>query len=109
MLVYHIRFMLCILQQEVNTFLPSLVKGYGCTRPSDHITWRIHMNRTIAVGLATIYFALLLGLGNVHAEDRYGKQKVVYHINYPGGEGDKAYMGQCAISRTTSMPSAPRI
>ena len=25
--------------------------------------------------------------------DRYGKQKVVYHINYPGGEGDKAYKG----------------
>ncbi|MGR3377409.1 DsrE family protein [Salipiger abyssi] len=23
----------------------------------------------------------------------YGKQKVVYHINYPGGEGDKAYRG----------------
>ncbi|MBL6933423.1 MAG: DsrE family protein [Rhodospirillales bacterium] len=27
------------------------------------------------------------------AEERYGKQKVVYHINYPGGEEDKAYMG----------------
>ncbi|MBP0482960.1 DsrE family protein [Sagittula salina] len=25
--------------------------------------------------------------------ERYGKQKVVYHINYPGGEGDKAYKG----------------
>ena len=26
-----------------------------------------------------------------NAEDRYGKQKVVYHINYNGGEDDKAY------------------
>lgn len=25
------------------------------------------------------------------AEDRYGKQKVVYHINYSGGEDSKAY------------------
>lgn len=27
------------------------------------------------------------------ASERYAKQKVVYHINYPGGEGDKAYKG----------------
>ncbi|MGD9785748.1 MAG: DsrE family protein [Hyphomicrobiaceae bacterium] len=26
------------------------------------------------------------------AESRYGKQKVVYHINYPGGDGAKAYI-----------------
>jgi len=25
--------------------------------------------------------------------DRYGTQKVVYHINYPGGEDDRAYRG----------------
>ena len=25
-------------------------------------------------------------------EDRYGKQKVVYHVNYDGGESDKAYI-----------------
>lgn len=25
--------------------------------------------------------------------ERYGKQKVVYHINYSGGEDDKAYLG----------------
>ncbi|MDH5189594.1 MAG: DsrE family protein [Rhodospirillaceae bacterium] len=28
-----------------------------------------------------------------HNGNGYGKQKVVYHINYPGGEGDKAYLG----------------
>ena len=27
------------------------------------------------------------------ANDRYGKQKVVYHINYPGGDSDKKYFG----------------
>jgi hypothetical protein len=27
------------------------------------------------------------------ANERYGKQKVVYHINYDGGEADKAYRG----------------
>jgi len=27
------------------------------------------------------------------AGQRYGKQKVVYHINYPGGKDNKAYKG----------------
>ncbi len=27
------------------------------------------------------------------AGERYGNQKVVYHINYPGGKEDKAYRG----------------
>jgi len=27
------------------------------------------------------------------ANDRYGKQKVVYHINYAGGDSDKKYFG----------------
>ncbi len=27
------------------------------------------------------------------ANERYGKQKVVYHINYTGGDKDKAYRG----------------
>ena len=29
----------------------------------------------------------------VEAGPRYGKQKVVYHINYPGGQKDKKYAG----------------
>jgi len=28
-----------------------------------------------------------------HAGERYGKQKVVYHVNYPGGKDDKKYRG----------------
>ncbi len=37
-------------------------------------------------------FALAAVTGTAQA-DGYGKQKVVYHINYPGGDGDKAYRG----------------
>jgi intracellular sulfur oxidation DsrE/DsrF family protein len=45
--------------------------------------------RAICLMLATS-FAFVL-----HAEEteRYGKQKVVYHINYNGGEGSKAHLG----------------
>ncbi|MCV0396285.1 MAG: DsrE family protein [Rhizobiaceae bacterium] len=31
--------------------------------------------------------------GAAHADDRYGEQKVVYHINYDGGEDGKKYRG----------------
>ncbi|MDD9876736.1 MAG: DsrE family protein [Magnetovibrio sp.] len=30
---------------------------------------------------------------DAQAGERYGKQKVVYHINYPGGKDDKKYRG----------------
>ena len=36
---------------------------------------------------------LVVGAGTSMANERYGKQKVVYHINYTGGEGSKAYIG----------------
>ncbi len=46
--------------------------------------------------LSTV-FALLLGLGLMTnaeaASERYGEQKVVYHINYTGGDANKAYKG----------------
>ena len=61
--------------------------------------------RAICLMLATSFaFAL-------HAEEteRFGKQKVVYHINYNGGEAPKRIWGPCATFRTTSMPSGPRI
>lgn len=35
--------------------------------------------------------ALAALAGGASADGRYGKQKVVYHINYKGGEDDKAY------------------
>lgn len=31
--------------------------------------------------------------GDVSITDRYTKQKVVYHVNYPGGPADKKYNG----------------
>jgi intracellular sulfur oxidation DsrE/DsrF family protein len=42
--------------------------------------------------LALLTLALVgFGLNTADANERYGKQKVVYHINYNGGENDKAY------------------
>ena len=44
---------------------------------------------------AAILSLVLIGLGisTSNADARYGKQKVVYHINYNGGDGDKLYRG----------------
>ncbi len=42
--------------------------------------------------LALLTLALVgFGFNAADANERYGKQKVVYHINYNGGENDKAY------------------
>lgn len=48
--------------------------------------------RMLAFVLSTI---LLVGMAGApaDAESRYGKQKVVYHINYEGGDKDKKYRG----------------
>ena len=44
--------------------------------------------------LAIIALALIgFSASSLQANERYGKQKVVYHINYNGGEDDKAYRG----------------
>ncbi|WP_432255544.1 DsrE family protein [Limimaricola sp. AA108-03] len=50
------------------------------------------MRGVLAAGLAVL---TLLAAGNAAAQDsdRYGQQKVVYHINGNGGEDDKAYRG----------------
>lgn len=46
---------------------------------------------------AILALSTILGLSGMFAaqaeEGRYGKQKVVYHINYPGGENGKKYHG----------------
>lgn len=52
--------------------------------------------RSMSKMLAGIAIALVLAisvLGSAQANERYGKQKVVYHINYNGGEEDRAYRG----------------
>jgi intracellular sulfur oxidation DsrE/DsrF family protein len=41
---------------------------------------------------ATLAIVGLLASG-ASAGERYGQQKVVYHINYDGGDGDKKYRG----------------
>ncbi|MGF1548860.1 MAG: DsrE family protein [Thiotrichales bacterium] len=45
------------------------------------------MNKILA-SLAAASVITLGALGGVNADDRYGKQKVVYHVNY---DGEKAY------------------
>ena len=44
---------------------------------------------------AALFFLVLAFLvnGSALADNDYGKQKVVYHINYEGGDGDKKYRG----------------
>lgn len=37
--------------------------------------------------------ASVFGAAPANANERYGKQKVVYHINSTGGESDAAYLG----------------
>lgn len=43
--------------------------------------------------LAAVVMAFSAFATDVSAGERYSKQKVVYHINYPGGEADKMYKG----------------
>lgn len=44
----------------------------------------------IAALLAAMF---VVSAPDAQADDRYGKQKVVYHINYEGGADDKKYVG----------------
>jgi intracellular sulfur oxidation DsrE/DsrF family protein len=50
---------------------------------------KIILKLTIAAMAMVISAVALTSV--VTANERYGKQKVVYHINYDGGEADKAY------------------
>lgn len=55
------------------------------------------MNRNcltkIIAFLGAITLAVVAVTGSSIASERYGKQKVVYHINYEGGDKDKKYRG----------------
>ncbi|MCP5073682.1 MAG: hypothetical protein GY947_10370 [Rhodobacteraceae bacterium] len=42
---------------------------------------------------ALVLTAFMLTFNAAQADERYGKQKVVYHVNYEGGDGDKRYRG----------------
>jgi len=47
----------------------------------------------ILAAIVSVCALAALQLGPAAANERYGTQKVVYHINYNGGEDDKAYRG----------------
>ncbi|NNE88984.1 MAG: hypothetical protein HKN27_12990 [Silicimonas sp.] len=52
------------------------------------------MKQLISLCAAVTLLATMLMVSTAaEAEDRYGKQKVVYHINYNGGEDDRMYRG----------------
>ncbi len=54
------------------------------------------MTRLLKTAMLTLAAAVLFAALTTGAEagsERYGTQKVVYHINYDGGEDDKAYRG----------------
>lgn len=48
---------------------------------------------SITAAVAIMAASLLASTTDAQAQDRYGKQKVVYHINYDGGADDKKYRG----------------
>jgi intracellular sulfur oxidation DsrE/DsrF family protein len=50
------------------------------------------MFRTVIITLMAAVSLMITGVV-AEAADRYAKQKVAYHINYPGGESDKKYLG----------------
>ncbi|WP_298805059.1 DsrE family protein [uncultured Lentibacter sp.] len=47
----------------------------------------------LATALTLAAASVLFSAANAEANERYGKQKVVYHINYDGGQDDKKYRG----------------
>jgi len=52
--------------------------------------------RFLKIAFASLAAFMLLATAvtsdaSAHKKEGYGKQKVVYHINYSGGDGDKAY------------------
>ena len=57
--------------------------------------WEDHMKHLTSLLLvcAMAVFGVFATTSDSQAQERYGKQKVVYHINYNGGEEDKAYRG----------------
>ena len=48
---------------------------------------------SLCLTTALVVTAFFAQATDAQAEERYGKQKVVYHINYDGGQDDKKYRG----------------
>ena len=49
--------------------------------------------KSMKLWMTLMMITAMLFTGTITAGDRYGKQKVVYHINYDGGPDDKKYRG----------------
>jgi intracellular sulfur oxidation DsrE/DsrF family protein len=54
-------------------------------------TMSIH--KSVLTAILSLFAVLVVQIAGIEANERYGKQKVVYHINYNGGADDKAYRG----------------
>lgn len=48
---------------------------------------------TLAISSLAAIGMMLTVVADANAGERYGKQKVVYHVNYNGGDKDKKYRG----------------
>ena len=51
------------------------------------------IHKSVLTVVLSLLAVVIIQITGVEAEERYGKQKVVYHINYNGGSDDKAYRG----------------
>lgn len=51
-----------------------------------------YISKLIAT-LAVVLVGTFATVAGAEPSERYGNQMVVYHINYNGGDGDKAYIG----------------
>ena len=51
------------------------------------------IHKSFLTAVLSLFAVLVVQIAGVEADERYGKQKVVYHINYNGGSDDKAYRG----------------
>jgi uncharacterized protein len=57
-----------------------------------HRLEEVAMRPIIGLSALALAFALVIPADGYAAGNRYGKQKVVYHINYDGDKGNKAYL-----------------
>ena len=51
------------------------------------------IHKSVLTVVLSLLAVVIIQITGVEADERYGKQKVVYHINYNGGSDDKAYRG----------------
>jgi intracellular sulfur oxidation DsrE/DsrF family protein len=60
---------------------------------ANHQEETMSIHKSVLTAILSLFAVLVVQIAGVEADERYGKQKVVYHINYNGGSDDKAYRG----------------